>query len=59
MALNSTFTDLEDAIQYYSSCSFGIDVIVTRNTSDYKNSEELLIQSPEEFINIIKSIEKE
>jgi hypothetical protein len=47
LALNSAFNDFEDAIQFYSSSTFGIDIIVTRNTKDYKNNEELLIQSPE------------
>jgi predicted nucleic acid-binding protein len=59
MALNSSFADFEDAIQYFSSSAFGIDIIVTRNTKDYRNNEELLIQNPEEFINTIKSIENE
>jgi len=59
MALNSAFTDFEDAIQYFSSIAFGIDIIVTRNTKDYQKNGELLIQNPEEFINTIKSIEKD
>jgi predicted nucleic acid-binding protein len=36
-ALDSKFTDFEDALQYFSAIqSNKVDVIITRNTSDYK-----------------------
>ena len=38
-ALNSNFTDFEDALQNYSAELNGqIDLIVTRNIKDFKNS---------------------
>ena len=37
-ALESEFSDIEDAIQYFAALSYRIDVIVTRNISDYRLS---------------------
>lgn len=37
-ALASTFSDFEDAIQYYSALEVGLDAIVTRNDRDYKSA---------------------
>lgn len=49
-ALNSGFKDFEDALQNYSAESFGdIDLIVTRNFKDFKNSA-LSVVSPDEFL---------
>jgi predicted nucleic acid-binding protein len=49
-AMNSSFKDFEDALQNYSAESYKtIDVIVTRNVKDYKEST-LSIQTPEAFI---------
>ncbi len=49
-ALNSKFKDFEDALQNYSAeVSEKIDVIVTRNTKDYKNSN-LSIMTPETYL---------
>lgn len=54
VALNSNFKDFEDALQNYAAELNGkIDIIVTRNTKDYKKSE-LGIMNPEDFL---KSIE--
>ncbi len=50
MALNSEFTDFEDAMQNYSAeFSKKINVIVTRNSKDYRKSN-LSIMSPEIFL---------
>ena len=39
-ALNSNFKDFEDAIQYFTASDYkSIDLIITRNTKDYKHSE--------------------
>ena len=39
-ALNSKFSDFEDAIQHFSAVENGdIDVIITRNLKDYKQSK--------------------
>ncbi|MEQ8904618.1 PIN domain-containing protein [Ekhidna sp.] len=48
-AINSGFSDFEDAIQNAVSKENGINLILTRNIKDFKKSN-LLIQSPLEFI---------
>ena len=48
-ALNSDFTDFEDAIQYYTALEHGIKIILTRNVRDYKKAS-VIIQTPEEFL---------
>ena len=50
-ALNSTFTDFEDAIQYYSALSEDVNFIVTRNKKDYKQST-ISVCSAEEYLAI-------
>lgn len=54
-ALNSNFKDFEDALQNYSAELNGqIDVIITRNTKDFKNSS-LGVMSPENYIKARKA----
>ena len=49
-ALDSKFTDFEDALQYYSALNSNkIDAIITRNVKDFKKSA-LPVFSPAEFI---------
>ena len=49
-ALNYGFKDFEDALQSYSAVNSGnIDLILTRNLKDYKNSE-LGVFTPETYI---------
>ena len=48
-ALNSDFSDYEDAIQYYTALEHGISVILTRNLKDYKNAS-IIVQTPEAFL---------
>ena len=38
LALVSDFNDFEDAIQYHTALENNIDVILTRNKKDFKNS---------------------
>ncbi|PKP12495.1 MAG: PIN domain nuclease [Bacteroidetes bacterium HGW-Bacteroidetes-3] len=38
LALVSDFKDFEDAIQYHSALENNLDIIVTRNKKDFKNS---------------------
>ena len=53
LALNSNFTDLEDALQHFSAVSHAkIDVILTKNIKDYKNSE-IPVMSPETYLETI------
>ena len=52
-AMNSSFKDLEDALQNYSAESDKtIKVIVTRNVKDYKGSI-LSVQTPDTFLKTI------
>ena len=53
-AMNSSFKDFEDALQNYSAESDNtIDVLVTRNVKDYKESM-LSVQTPDDFLKTIK-----
>ncbi|MBX2817648.1 MAG: PIN domain-containing protein [Saprospiraceae bacterium] len=55
-ALNSRFKDFEDALQNYASEQSGqIDLIITRNTRDYRASS-LSVLTPEEFVNFEANI---
>lgn len=46
---NAAFKDFEDAVQYASALASDLEVIVTRNVKDYKNSS-LPIFSPTDFL---------
>ncbi len=49
-ALDSKFKDFEDALQYYSAEDYeSIDVIITRNAKDYRNSN-LSVMTPDGFL---------
>lgn len=54
LALNSEFTDFEDALQYYSAIEAGAGYIITRNKSDYKHSE-IPVLSAKEFLTLYHS----
>lgn len=50
LALNdSNFRDFEDGIQFYSAMEAKCDLIITRNTKDFKNST-IPIMQPVEFL---------
>ncbi len=50
LALNdSNFNDFEDCIQYYTAFESKCELIITRNTKDFKNSS-LAILSPHQYI---------
>lgn len=49
LSLASDFTDLEDAIQYYTAIENGAEVIITRNKKDFKNID-LPILTAKEFL---------
>ena len=50
-ALNSDFTNFEDALQYHSAKSVaGIEIILTRNTRDFSKSK-LFVYTPVQFLN--------
>lgn len=49
-ALNNDFKDFEDSIQYSSALTIeGIEVIITRNIKDYKNST-IKVMTPLDFL---------
>ncbi len=55
-ALNSRFTDFEDALQHYTAVEkSNIDVIVTRNLKDYKHSS-IAVMTADSFIALIKLV---
>jgi predicted nucleic acid-binding protein len=50
-ALNSDFKDFEDALQNYSAeLDKEIDLIITRNIKDFKNSK-LAVMTPDNYMN--------
>ena len=54
-ALNSGFKDFEDSLQNFAAIKNGkVDVIITRNLKDYKDSE-IGVLSPESYIKSIAS----
>ena len=58
-ALNSAFSDFEDAIQYYSAKSSipVAGIIITRNKKDYKHSS-ITVCTPEEYLAILETNEQ-
>lgn len=48
-ALNSDFSDFEDAVQYFTAVTNRINIIITRNISDYRKSK-ITVSTAEEFI---------
>jgi predicted nucleic acid-binding protein len=48
-AANSKFKDFEDGVQNYCAEESGHEIIITRNTKDYKESE-LSILTPREYL---------
>lgn len=54
LALASSFSDFEDAIQYYAALSSDIALIVTRNKSDYKTAK-IPVLTAEECIEVYLS----
>lgn len=51
-ALNSSFKDFEDALQYFGATEAGCNVIVTRNGKDFKQSL-LPVMTAEEYLKSI------
>ena len=49
LALNSNFSDFEDAVQYYAALSANADAIITRNIKDYKRST-IPVLTAEQFL---------
>ncbi len=49
LALNSDFTDFEDAIQYFTAINNNIPILITRNLKDYKTAT-IPVLSPSSFL---------
>lgn len=47
LALASTFTDFEDAVQYFAAVERGIEAIITRNRRDYKAAKISILNAEE------------
>lgn len=48
-AINSNFSDFEDAVQYFAAISAKADVIITRNIKDYKHAS-IPVLTAEQFL---------
>ena len=48
-SIKSKFRDFEDGIQNYSAINSKMEIIVTRNTRDFKHSK-LSVLTPKEFL---------
>jgi predicted nucleic acid-binding protein len=51
LALNSDFSDFEDAIQYYCALENDIELLLTRNLKDYKKAQ-ISVMTAQDFINL-------
>jgi predicted nucleic acid-binding protein len=51
LALNSDFSDFEDAIQYFSALQCDIDILITRNLKDYKKAQ-ITVLTAQDYINV-------
>ena len=49
LALNSSFSDFEDSVQFYAAKSAAAETILTRNIKDYKESS-IKVLTPEQFL---------
>ena len=52
--LSSTFTDFEDALQYYSANATNCTHLITRNGKDFKLSD-IPVFTPQEFLNGLRN----
>ncbi len=51
--LNSGFKDFEDSLQYFSALNAGCNIILTRNSKDFKLSE-IPVMTAEEYLQSLK-----
>jgi hypothetical protein len=49
LALNSAFSDFEDAIQYHTALEHNIPMLLTRNLKDYRHSE-ITVMTAESYL---------
>ena len=53
LALDSSFVDFEDALQYYSAMTVNADYIITRNKEDFVHSNLPVFDSTE-FVELVE-----
>ena len=53
LALASNFKDFENAIQYHTALENNLDIIITRNTKDFKNSVIPILTAKEYLLKIL------
>ena len=51
-AIASRFSDLEDAMQYYSAVCEGADAVITRNSGDFAVAQ-IEVYEPQQFLNML------
>lgn len=51
-SIASSFSDFEDAMQYYSALREGADLIITRNKDDYRGAL-IPVYEPQEFLDLL------
>ena len=52
LALNSDFSDFEDALQYFTALENKVKLVITRNIRDYKNPKIPVI-TPQQYIEVL------
>lgn len=48
-AMDSDFSDKEDALQYFVSISHRMNVLITRDKKDFKHAAHIPVMTPQEF----------
>ena len=51
-SIASSFSDFEDAMQYYSALREGADLIITRNKGDYE-AAQIPVYEPQEYLDLL------
>ena len=52
--LSSKFADFEDALQYHCALQMDCNILITRNTRDFKESE-ISVMTPDEYLTSLKN----
>ncbi len=52
LALNSEFSDFEDALQYFTALENKVDLVITRNVRDYKNPK-IAVMTPQQYMSVL------
>jgi predicted nucleic acid-binding protein len=59
LALASNFKDFEDAIQYHTALENHLDMIISRNKKDFKNSVLPVLTAKEYLLNRNEQIKRQ